>query len=646
MTISTPIQDELKSLYGSFLKVQAGIQRRILSPLNMAVSDVIYTTALKALVDTRGGIDDGKFKVVSAPTGSSKTTSAIAFAAAGHAAMDDFTCCFVVEEIRAAKEIYRQLTDYIQDGSVAIWTSQNDAKKLSEDYTGDIPRFSIDQMRETRIVVFTHKKWVGEMARGVDEGVRLYKGVPRDVLFVDEQPSVIDIIEQTPGDIKVNAQEAISKFDSEHPWVPMLKTVVERMDGPFDSRGNEWSAYELIDCLEAFHFTEEKAAAIWREHYGTSPSNEYRQAFQFLQAASMGYCFLNRKSPKGFIAYLPQFKAAPNQVLLDATADISEVSLLMGGQLADGLPKVDYSNLRINHIAQPRKFSNINRVTDSRATSLEYADWIKRVVMENSSEGEQVLVVMHKKMIERHALFPVATSALDLEVFPGRKTNVIWWGSGIGSNTYKDATRVFMFSEYYVPRKTILATTLGATGTPANEAPLDKLSKHLSGDCLDVQEGDVLRWVKQLASRGNVRNINEDGTCGEMHLFLSMDFGRLIRNLDRLFPGAKAPTKLSKPRKVPKGVPIPAIVDVADEDGEQEDTKGRHGLISLLATTDRTEISTKEIEEITGIKSCDISRELAVPTVAAVAATYGWSTTSAKAIGKSGRSNWLVRTTK
>lgn len=618
--------DALKAQFNIALTVQAGSQKRIPSQLNKAVSEVVFQTAAKAVQDTRWGVEAKKFKVVSAPTGSSKTTSAIAFAFAGTHSIPGFSCAFVVEEIRAAQEIYSQLLELLPASAVGIWTSQHNAKRPPEGHTGG-PLFTIEQMRELPIVVFTHSKWIGEMERGGDDGVRLYRGKPRDVMFIDEQPKVIDIIDRSPHQIGM-AKDYIEKMEPNHPWVSTLSTVFERMNTLFNTDGSEMEAVELLHCLEAADFSEAKAEGIWRKHYGTAPNLEYMETFRFLHACTLGYVFFNRRKPRGFIAYIPQFAPEPNQVLLDATADLSGLTLLLGGELAPGLPQVDYRNLTINHLGQPAKFKSVNEVLKVRSRAVDYAEWIREAVMNHSAEGDTILVVMHKAMITMHELFPHVPQEADSMVFQGRKAYLINWGQGIGSNTYKDATRVFLFSEFYQPRKVTVATTLGATSTPAGNAPLDKLSRNLSGEFLDVYEGDIIRWIKQLASRGNVRNINEDGTCGQMDLYLSMDFNRLVRNLDRLFPGASAPIRVKRK---------PKLGDI------QESTTGRHGLITLLSTTDRAEVSSKEVEGITGIKSRDLSRELLAPTVQPVMSAYGWSLTTSKALGYPGKGSWLIR---
>jgi hypothetical protein len=171
---------------------------------------------------------------------------------------------------------------------------------------------------------------------------------------------------------------------------------------------------------------------------------------------------------------------------------------------------------------------------------------------------------------------------------------------------------------------------------------------------LDALPEDVTkistRQVKEALKLADVTNMTFTRATDLIHESSGTwvkDGRSLVRvTADLYFPGAKAPTKISKPKKVPKGVPIPAIVDVADEDGEQEDTKGRKGLVHLLATTDAIQISSKEVEALTGTPSYELKRIMATPTVKATADSYGWTLTTSKSLGLPGKGNWLVRTTK
>jgi len=54
-------------------------------------------------------------------------------------------------------------------------------------------------------------------------------------------------------------------------------------------------------------------------------------------------------------------------------------------------------------------------------------------------------------------------------------------------------------------------------------------------------ESHRLKWLVQMASRGNVRNSDRFGNCGEMKLFTTMDRNLLLENFKGLFPKSQLP---------------------------------------------------------------------------------------------------------
>lgn len=612
------------------LERQAGRQNRQISPLNEAVAKMIFNAANKAIRDTRANPSNTSFKVVSAPTGSSKTNSALAFACAMYTYDPTFTCAFIVEEITQAEAIYQELAHEIPKVDLGVWTGYHDEKQYNP---SDLAKYgfkpdltTLAEVAEKRIAIFTHAKWLNEITSGKDFGVRYRWGKPRDVLFIDEQPSAIEVLQQTPSDI-LSLRDTIMSADKEHALVPILTSIVDRMEAVFRQPGDEMEAAQLVDFLNSYGtFSTEAALDFCREHtIGTA--EHFLEGFKFLQACSLGYCFLARGRPYSFVAYLPTFKPSPNQVILDATADLSGLYPLLGAQLAEDVPTIDYSNLSIHHVQAPSEFKSIREVVKARSLAEAYAEWVWKVVMGNTKPKDRVLVVVHKDMVTTQGLFKHSPKEPDLIVFPGRISNVIWWGQGIGSNQYKHCTHVFMFSEFYQPRRVTVAKTLGAKGQRAEEASLSGVRKHLTGDFLSIQEGDLLRWFKQLASRGNVRNVDPNGCCGHMNLYTSMEFDRLIRNLDRLFPKAMPPRRILE----------------YTQGGPQD--KRRQALIDLLSTTNHPRLSFKVIEEETGISTCNLSKDLSSTKVAPVLINYGWTRATSKNLGLPGKGSWLVRNT-
>jgi hypothetical protein len=141
---------------------------------------------------------------------------------------------------------------------------------------------------------------------------------------------------------------------------------------------------------------------------------------------------------------------------------------------------------------------------------------------------------------ERHRDHKLFTEKFEWDV-DGRELCATHWGTGIGYNTWKKAEVVFLFDEFFIPKRTIIATAQGLQGHKATQGALGKM-KVLNSPAYAVDtlwEGHLLRWLKQMALRGNGRNFDEHGICGHQKLVCSADRTRLLANADRLFPGAR-----------------------------------------------------------------------------------------------------------
>jgi len=103
---------------------------------------------------------------------------------------------------------------------------------------------------------------------------------------------------------------------------------------------------------------------------------------------------------------------------------------------------------------------------------------------------------------------------------------------------------VFLFDEFYIPRRVSAATVQGLRGQRANEGDLASMSTlNSKAQGVDIiAEGHRLRWTKQLALRGKGRSYDEHGMCGKQRLVISSDLSVLVSNAKRLFPGASITT--------------------------------------------------------------------------------------------------------
>src|SRR5262249_14563693 len=122
----------------------------------------------------------------------------------------------------------------------------------------------------------------------------------------------------------------------------------------------------------------------------------------------------------------------------------------------------------------------------------------------------------------------------------GRHLCVTHWGTGIGSNAWKDADVVFLFDEFFIPRRVSVAQVQGLNQHQADQGALGamKTINNRSSAVDLLADGHRLRWTKQLALRGRGRSYDEHGNCGEQRLVISSDLKAFTTNAPRLFPGA------------------------------------------------------------------------------------------------------------
>ncbi|WIO73368.1 DEAD/DEAH box helicase family protein [Porticoccaceae bacterium LTM1] len=614
---------------------QVLLQKRESIAINDQVADAIYRASMMAMDDVFEGRHHSAFKYVTAPTGTGKSTSSVAFAVAARGCSPKFTCAFVVETIRQCDEIYRELTRLLPPESVedvVVWSGGHDRKADPEkvrDEHGITPaaQFHAVDLKSAPIIVCTHKKWLGEMERDVDNGVRYCNGLSRSLLFIDEHPDIVELIPKTPSDIS-KLKDTISRLDPEHEWLPLLTGIYCRMDSVFDSPGSDYVAIDLVKLEEAQKLTDDHIRKFFDVHgQGIQSLESAMETLKFIQACAEGYVFFSRKTPRTFVAYSPRFKHSAGYVLLDATADVTGMVALMPGMEEIPVPKVDYSNLSIRHINPPSRFQSIREVTGKLARAKEYCAWMKRVVLDSTIAGEKALLVVHKKLVEDYGIFPLSAEEDNTQDWEGRSINIITWGMGIGSNKYRECGHVFLFGEFFKPRSATLGTTLGTTQCRAADGNLKEEAhgRELKGDYRIIREGDLLRWTAQLAARGRVRNIDANGRCGQMTLHTSMDYHRLLSNLSRLFPGAETPV-------------------AADYSEAGDNKKPQERLIELLVSEDTPAVlSSVEVEALTGLRSGLLKSKLRTEKVSVFVQSYCWSVVPAEAIGKTGRANYLVR---
>lgn len=609
---------KLETVYFETLRSIAASRKRVFSQFDEEVSWSVYTAGLLGLEDHGRGIP--QYRVVSAPTGSGKSTCAQAFIKAYLETFPNPSVLFLVETIDQAEDLFNSMSNLMKK-KVAVWTSAHDSKRLHQvihDVHGWVPkhRFSVNDLDKYPVVIATHQFYKG--SRGKKASV--YKGKERPLVFIDEKITDVAIYDVDTGLVKTVRDRLAEKHTANLHHVEHLTKLHDHLEAYWASAQGKLAYDELSTNFDLSWFFAEEV-----NDYIVSSDEDVRNVFGFGRALAKGFAFLSRYDDSGkgarFIGYEMTVPLRPGTVLLDATADIDGVSLIANNRKPVRVPRVDFSNLTIHHLTSPlmKQRKRLAEVLRSPTEARSYADWIKKTIIDHSEESEFVLAVVHKGLLDKGYLPADAgepKSAFNLE---GRKVCFINWGYGIGSNRWKDASSVYLFGEFHVPRRATIGTLLGIKEKPATKQELSPLQSPNTQDehFLTLKEGHLCRWEKQLAMRGNARNLTEDGVCGVQKLFVTAEFGRFLKYKDALFPGAKI---------------------TVQEDQERLSSGGEKALVALLHNEEAIELTSVQIKERTGIDlQKNKKRYLALPLVVQTMTNLGWSYISGKGRGNPSR---------
>ena len=650
--------EELKQLFDGHRAHQVAKFGREMTPTDRAAGDVVFNAAVAAVEDVRLQRRDVSMRTVSLATGLGKSTSAYSFIAAATKLDSEFSAAYIVPTIRMGLEVQAGIEELLGEYTTTLWSTHHDPRRQdpeeAERDLGFVPTRLVEKLalKDSRIIIITHKLWQNEIKSGKDQGVRLWQCEPRQVLFVDEYPELVDIVSGLPQDV-IAIHDELCKSNPEHPWLPVLVEASRRMAKTMQTNGQTYTTKRLVSKKAGEVFSNTTVTDIVDimgevDEYDQRRSlkGRYEEAakmfetIRFLQAASCGCAFYSRQDCC-FFAYKLDFEPGPGHVLLDATSDITGLVTLHPGVESVEVPEVDYGNLAVYHLDHPKKWNRVSKVVKRADTGEAYGKWIREVVLMNTESGDDVLVITHKDMVNLNFV-PGAPDADNPADWEGRKVNTQTWGSGVGLNMFKHKTHVFTFGEFHRPRAATISVTHGWSKKPLNNGHLKNATgQRVTGDefsprgiYLEPHEGNLLRWTKQLAMRGCARTVDAEGKCKTMKLFTSMSRNRLLKHYERLFPGAEPPMQGKAPKQTTKG------------NRKQTKRPGkRDALVNLLMGREKSVYGADEVARVTGLPADKLLREFKVKVVQQAVSAYGWRFVSAKDIGRAGRMRYLVNDT-
>jgi hypothetical protein len=525
-----------------------------------AVEDFCHPDANKGLPGTPYAPTQlARMHVVSAPVGSGKTSFSIAFIAAlvrycDHNPLGPYGCLFVADQMQRADQIYRDLSAIIP-GKVGIWTTEHDRGcKTPAKVLEPAAVHTKDELKDYPVAVVTHNFFSGKGNHKAKYVTHAGHEVRRALTVIDEHIEEVPIFGVEASDAQYVLELMRRDEDTWEAYRSHIETLVEFMHqqdkaagGTIETPSTHPEAWKVADSLQ--WFTRPQADAYLRGH---TNDERLQRVFGFAKALARGYAFINRQQGVHFIGYASNIVAAPGTVLLDATSDIDGVRQLCPWRQHQEVPLADYSNLHVVHVPPPHKAKNLTTYLKSAKRKREYVDHVVATIKQHMKPGQKGLVVVKQLLIDdeyvpswpvgdpnhrNHKLF-TENWGWDIN---GRKLCAVHWGTGIGQNKWKDADVVFLFDDYVLPRRVVIAKAQGLSNHKSTEGDLGSMKAHNSkAPAVDrLQLGHQFRWMKQMALRGKGRNYNESGQCDPQKLVYSGNERQFLTMAEDLFPGAK-----------------------------------------------------------------------------------------------------------
>jgi hypothetical protein len=490
-----------------------------------------------------------RMHVCSAPAGSGKTSfgqiAAVALARSGGGAL------IVVNQIEKADKMFREI-DALAPGIVAVWTGEHDtAQKVAKDKRklklGPAKMFTQNDLKRYPIAIVTHHMYVDVNG----DKARLWgpNSEPRALTLIDERIDAVTIHTVTRAQVDA-VQDGAATLSCSEEGIQALG-LLWRFMRDRDATGPSLEK-PALDEVGLFGDDDDTKLVTSLRWFKSPDAIDYVRAhlhdenvvevFNFARCLADGYAFVTRSmGTVRYVGYETGLAVRPGMVMLDATADIDGYSALnLTWREMRPMPTADYGRLQVTSVpsiaGNKRLKSYLVNLKNIRA----YTKWMMETIKAYMKTGEKGLIICRKDLLQHgHVL-----TEFDLD---RRHLWATHWGDGIGYNSWADASVVFLFDEFFIPKGQVIATANGLREAKATKGPAGKMGDSIATRNDDVDAlwaGHLLRWMKQMALRGAARCFGPDGVCGAQRLVFCGSRGgqdRLLSNFDKLFPGAPRP---------------------------------------------------------------------------------------------------------
>jgi len=626
--IAMPEREALRALYDQAVAELNPSRDNILTTEFYAkTGDAVFNAGYSALSD--GVTNTRRMHTVSAPAGGGKTTFAYALIAAVTRYAEErldapYGAVFVVDQIEKADSVYRELSALLP-GKVAIWTKDHDRPcKQPEKVLTPAARFDREELRHYPVVVVTHKFYLGPRGHNASNAVRNSRHCVRALTVVDERPDEAPALDLMLSEAHAAREALIAQHPDTKEHMDALLRFMEQFSYSPSNKlyrpGLEVDTEQLSEQLGWFRTSAADGLARSTNVPGAN------KLFAFAKALVLGRaCVATSGALAHFFGYEEQrvIDRSAGAILLDATADIDGVSHIVPWRVQTEIPMARYDNLEIVHVPQHTK-KRLSEYLKTAANQRAYVKWVVETVTANMAPGQKGLVICKKVLFDNERLpqWPEGdTRFKDPKSYTenyawdigGRKLCATHWGTGVGSNVWRDADVVFLFDEFFIPRRIAVANTQGYRGHKVHEGDLGHMKTlNSKADGVDlIADGHALRWTKQLALRGRARFYDGNGVCSKQRLVVGSDLQRFMANASRLFPGA-------------------SITTIGDH---TDNAPWKPKILMVLNSTEACTLTSKALTRIIGRPWREVSRNVVTPDFLSAIAGLGWRYVSKKGRG-------------
>ena len=613
-----------------------------------------------AMSDLEFNPDQPKYRLVSAPTGGSKTSSCIALLAMLTNEDPEFSAAYICTTIEECEAQYSNLKKLVDPSILAVFSSLHmfnpkphlvAEKKEINVVASD--HFEPECLQKKQLVITTHSRWENEIKSSKDLGVRKYRDRRRNLIIVDEEPKLCstypclphyvselaDVVSSYSDSIKNNSDNFSIIYEANE-LTKILRRIYIKMADLTDTSIDKatYIAADLIEDVEyeyIFKLNEKKLKGILESNSKQKDDSSYNKLLDtifFLQSTAEGRGFHTRQGNKGFYAYKGTISAEAGTMILDGTADLNKTYSMCKGMEFVDVPLVDYKNIELIHVTPPPEFKNKLRpeqIMKSAVRARPYMKWLREFVEKETSEKSQILIIAKIDLLR----FDLHRDPDDKYDDPNqadwnnRHVYFCNYGRGRGSNKWKDCDHVFLLGDWHLNTATVLSRIGAVTDKKVSDMNLNILGAPRSKDPLvqNIRESHLLTNFKQMAARSRLREINDDGVASHSIIY-SVDGDRnlLLGWKDTLFPGSPE-------------------IKIIGKDNLMDSSTSTQKLADLLLTSSQYSITFQEIQEMCGIESKRISKALGSKTVKPVLKARNWVKKSMKQVLGYGRGLVLVR---